>query len=377
MKIAQIISSLDARHGGPSRSVRGLAAGLAALGHQVELLTTAIGPQLVDQPAVGLSVHHFSRERPAGLAVSAPLHRHLRTTGYDVIHAHALWQRPLHYAAQAARRQERPLVISPRGMMTAWAWRHRRWKKFLAQHCVHPGAFAAASGWHATSEEEAADIRRLGFRQPVCVAPNGVDLPTASAREDARRFWLGQCPELDGRRVALFFSRFHPKKRIVELIDLWAAQAAPDWLLLVVGIPETYSVAELEHYAQRAGAAGRIRIFDGTTSPPPYAVSSLYLLPTHSENFGLTIAEALAHGLPVLCTDGAPWRRLDEVDAGRCVAWAEYGQALQILLDETPAALRARGNRGQLWMERDFSWAQSAARLAEFYRTLPPGGPRS
>ncbi len=58
-------------------------------------------------------------------------------------------------------------------MMSGWAWRHRRWRKYLAEHLIHPGAFARAAGWHATSPEEANDIRALGFQQPVCVAPNG------------------------------------------------------------------------------------------------------------------------------------------------------------------------------------------------------------
>ncbi|MBP6506837.1 MAG: glycosyltransferase [Opitutaceae bacterium] len=370
MRLAQIVSSLEARHGGPSRSVLGLAAQLAAAGNEVDLLTTASGLASTEQPVANFCIRRFVRQWPHSLAVSAPLHQYLQLGDHDLIHQHALWQRPLHYASAVAAKRKRPLVISPRGMMSQWAWRHHRWKKFLASHFIHPGAFATAAGWHATSEQEAADIRRLGMTQPICIAPNGVELPTPTAMETARQYWQQHCPELAGHRVALFYSRFHPKKRVLELIELWAAQAPSDWLLLVVGIPETYSIAELTGAAHRLGAANRIKVHDGTHAPAPYAVASVYLLPTHSENFGLTVAEALAHGLPVLTTDGTPWHELATKDSGFCVPWSEYGKYLKILLNEEPARLHARGSNGRAWMQAQFSWDKPASLLATFYKEL-------
>jgi glycosyltransferase involved in cell wall biosynthesis len=351
--------------------VLGLAGAMASLGHQVELLTTEPGQESTEQPTKGLTVHRCLRQWPAALAVSASLQHRLQCGPYELIHHHAIWQRTLHYAVNASSRRQVPLVISPRGMMSRWAWRHRRWKKFLAQHLVHPGAFTAAAGWHATSREEADDIRRLGFTQPVCVAPNGVTIPTATAQQSARDYWLNRCPELGQRRVALYYSRFHAKKRILELIDLWAVRKPRDWLLLVVGIPDGYSIAALQDHARRAGASDHVRFFDGTDTPEPYSVASLYLLPSHSENFGLTIAEALAHGVPVLTTDGTPWSQLSANAAGLCVPWPDFDRSLQQLLAEEDSVLRTRGQRGRTWMEQDFTWQQAAATLAVFYQELP------
>ncbi len=369
MKIAQIVASLEARHGGPSRSVLALASGLAAVGHDVELLTTGPAAQPVSAPVAGLTLHCFARQWEA-ITVSAGLRQHLLVTAFDLVHEHGLWLRPLHYAATAARRAQHPLVISPRGMMSSWSWAHNRWKKNFAARCIHPGAFAQAAGWHATSPEEADDIRRLGFKQPICVAPNGVTLPDAAEQESARRYWLERCPELANRRVALFYSRFHAKKRIVELIDLWAAHAPVDWLLLAVGIPEGYTVAALEQHAARRGVADRVRIFDGTAAPAPYAAATLFLLPTHSENFGLTIAEALAHGLPVVTTDQTPWHELSVKNAGQCVAWPDFAATVGAVLREPAALLQARGAQARAWMQVEFTWEKSAATLATFYQDL-------
>lgn len=371
MKIAQIVASLESRHGGPSRSVRGLAGGLGENGHQVELLSTLAGAN--GEPvndSLNVTARTFPRQWPQSFTPSKPLNQFLQQTRFDVVHQHGLWLRTLHYAHHAARRWSAPLVVSPRGMMTPWAWNHNRWKKVIASRLIHPGALAAISGFHATSEAEADEIAALGFKQPVCFAPNGVHAPDPATAASDLAYWRAKCPALEARPAALFYSRFHPKKRLLELIDLWLATAPAQWLLLVVGIPETYSVSELQTRVQAAGGASRVEIFDGTNAPAPYAAASLFLLPSHSENFGLVVAEALVHGLPALATDTTPWKFLDTHGAGHCVPWNGFGTALRSLLNEGPDALRARGNQARELAMREFAWDKSARTLATFYETL-------
>lgn len=372
MRIAQIVSSLAAHHGGPSRSVRGLAEGLARAGDQVELLTTGDPADSATAATAdaALVVRTFLRQPPQALARSEQLKLHLRSQAFDLIHHHGLWSRTLHYAHIAARQSGAPLVISPRGMMSPWAWRHRRWKKQLSAWFLHPGAFAGARGWHATSEDEANDIRALGFNQPVCVAANGVIPPTADDEAAAKQAWLALLPALAGRRMALFYSRFHSKKRVLELIDLWLSRPRADWVLLVAGIPEQYSVNQLDAYLVRNGGTGQVIIQDGAGLPPPYVAASLFLLPSHSENFGLVVAEALVRGVPVLATDTTPWHELAERGAGRCVAWDDYGPALDALLATSPAALAASGSRARSWATATFSWDKAAQTLRTFYQQL-------
>ncbi|HEY0947731.1 MAG TPA: glycosyltransferase [Opitutaceae bacterium] len=368
MTIAHVVASLEERHGGPSRSVRGLAAAAARLGHAVELLTSAPSPaREVDGK---LTIHAFRRARPEAICRVPDLAAHLRHARYDVVHHHGLWLRPLHHARANARRERVPLVISPRGMMTDWAWRHRRMRKALAAAMVHPGALAGAAGWHATSEAEAGDIRARGFRQPVCVAPNGVDLPSPEQLAAARAHWHQACPEAAGRRVALFYSRFHEKKRIRELIEQWVALAPRDWLLVLAGIPEQYGVEELRVYARSQGGTDGVRVFNGIGQPPPFGFASLFLLPSHSENFGLAVAEALAAGVPALVTDTMPWSGLHAHQAGWCVPWERHAAALRTALAETPEQLRARGAAGRAWMAAEFSWEQAARKLEAFYAEL-------
>lgn len=371
MRVCHIVPSLEERHGGPSKSVRALANAEGALGEQVELLATLEpGQPMAETAAHAARIHVFPRETPRWLCRSTGLAGHLDAIGCDVVHNHALWLLPLRYARNAARRQEVPLVISPRGMLSGWAYEHRRWRKQLAGLFVHPGALRAAAGWHATSSEERDDIRALGFKQPVCVSPNGVPLPDDADLATARAAWHELCPAAKARPVALFYSRFHRKKRLREVIDLWLSAPRGDWLLLIAGVAEDYTAAELSASVAAAGATDRVAVFDGAGRPPPYAVASLFVLPSHSENFGLVIAEALAAGVPALVTNTTPWSGLAANGCGWCGPWENYGAALATALATPPAELTAMGHRGRDWAAREFSWARAAGLLVEFYRHL-------
>ena len=372
MKSCHIVPSLEARHGGPSKSVLGLAGALARGGDEVELLST--------DPGAGwhrmegrLEIRTFHRDWPGSVCGSAGLRSYLRTAAADVVHHHSIWLRTLHYAHQAARRLGAAFVVSPRGMMNPWAWRHHSRKKAIARALIHPGAFEAADGWHATSEDEAASLRALGFRQPVCVAPNGVSAPSAGESAAAAEHWRKIVPTSAERPVALFYSRFHQKKRLLELIDIWLELAPADWLLVLVGIPEDYSPRMIEDYVLTSGQPGRIRAYDGAGHPPPYGIASLFLLPSHSESFGLSIAEALAHGVPALVTDTTPWTGLNQTGAGWCVPWPDYSAALRAATSESLDSLRRRGSIGREWVLREFSWEKSAGILSQFYAGLRSG----
>ena len=371
MHVCHIVPSLEDRHGGPSKSVRALANQLARLGESVELLATAEAGQPVTSTGPdSATIRLFPRVAPRWLSRSPELRRYLAGADLDCVHHHSLWLLPLRYGHEAARHRHVPLVISPRGMMSDWAFHHHRWRKALAEHFVHPGAFSDAAGWHATSQEEADDIRALGFKQPVCVSPNGVAVPAEAELAATRAVWQGICPATKTRPVALFYSRFHRKKRLRELIDLWLSAPRANWLLLIVGIAEDYTVVEINSWIAAAGATERIAVFDGADRPAPYAVAALFVLPSHSENFGLVIAEALAAGVPALVTDTTPWTGLAVQGCGWCVPWEKYAATLATALTAQPRELAAMGRCGRDWAAREFSWERAARLLREFYHHL-------
>lgn len=373
MKIIQVLPTLEAEASGPSYSVPRLAEALADRGHAVTLLTA--GGQAVT-PAGNLDFQRYPRDFGGvpmlrALELSHGLHQALRrqVPASDIVHANGLWTRPTLYPAWAARRAGVPLVCSPRGTLSPIALRRSAYRKRLFWALAQHSAVNQAALLHATSEQEYLDIRAFGLRQPVAVIPNGIDVPSAPVA------W-----RRSARRRLLYLGRIHPIKGLENLLRAWgeAAQSHPDWELRLVGPGSDSYVAGLKSLIaeldlDRVSFAGPSY---GEKKATEYQNAELYVLPSFSENFGISVAEALAHGLPVITTTGTPWAGLE---TERCGWWVEpTPDSLRATLDDalgrSPDVLGEMGVRGRRWMTEDYSWASVAQAMEQAYDWLRHGG---
>lgn len=357
--IRQIVASVDDEAAGPSYSVTSLAAALQLQGLDSGVL--AVGRRETE-PWLEVHAQDFASVPVAKrLRISGGLARAIGEAAEQgaVLHSHGLWLMPNIYPARAAQRHGVPLVVSPRGMLgeAALAFSARRKKLFwvLAQR----RALEAAACFHATSMAEAEDIRRAGLTAPVVVIPNGIDIPKVQA--------------LSRSRTILCLGRIHPKKGIDRLITAWAQLAGryPDWRLRIVGPSEMGYREDLQRQVHdlRAPRVDFEGPLFGDDKLKAYRKAGLFVLPTLNENFGMVVAEALAAGVPAICTRGAPWAGLI---SERCGWWIDHGpDALAAALDNAlslPDSERAAmGARGRAWMGRDFGWDGIAARMAQVY----------
>ncbi len=377
--VIHLVHSLREHYGGPVRSVGQLAQHLARLGLGVHILAADTGPRDgAWQGDVGedVIVHRVpSRYWRRGRVLAAPAFRGrlaalCRSLGAPlIVHDHGLWHHPSHAAARVTRALGIPRVVSPRGSLTRWAFRHKAWKKRLAWALYQRADVWAATVLHATSEEEAADLRMLGAANPIAVVPNGVALPPPLAVRKARP------------RVALFLSRISPKKGLLDLVAAWARLRPPGWRCLIAGPDEEHHRADVE---RAIAAAGMQAVFSFCGAVPDaekwrlYASAELFVLPTYSENFGMVVAEALACGVPVVTTRGAPWR---ELETRRCGWWCDVGaaplaEALRAAVGLNDAERAAMGARGRALIEDTYAWPPMAARLAAVYAWSLGSGPR-
>jgi glycosyltransferase involved in cell wall biosynthesis len=365
---ACVLPDIDPKWGGPSVSVPALCRAMHAQDPSVRLYFAAD----VSDPDWPACFQRYSKSYGGLLHASRGLRTALAAGNFRVVHHHALWLPSLGYAARAARRSGCPLVISPRGMLAAYALRRARWKKWFAARLLHRGALARAAAWHATSDMEFTDIRAAGFCQPILVSGNGIDEPRWSEPLDRQR-WLARHPELAGKRLALFYSRLHSKKGLLPLVDAWArlAPSFPDWHLLICGSAHEYTLDDVARAVRgHPRLVERTTLADPAGLPKPYRLAELYLLPTLSENFGLTIGEALACGVAALTSTAAPWSGLNDRDAGRCVPLDTFEAHWAELMKLAPDALRDQGARGREWMLTDFSWDRKASEMLDFYQQL-------
>ena len=208
-----------------------------------------------------------------------------------------------------------------------------------------------------------------GFKAPVAIIPNGIDLPDLPVSR----------PTVS-QRTLLFLSRIHPIKGGDRLLHAWQQlqHVHPDWRLRVVGRGEPSHEQELKKLAhsldlERVDFSGPLY---GTEKSKAYFEADVFVLPTHSENFGMVVAEALAHGCPVVVTKAAPWAGVQKEGCGW---WVEpdivtLTEKLGSALLETPRALSAMGLRGRTWMQRDFGWSSIAEMMATAYQLVTEGG---
>ena len=246
--------------------------------------------------------------------------------------------------------------------MGDWAMAHGGMKKRLAWHFYQRRDLESADAFHCTSELEAEEVRKLGFRQPIEVIPNGITRPAC----------LPERHERSGRR-ALFLSRIHPKKGLVNLVRAWKqANVSQDWKLMIAGPDESGHQAEVEAEVRSLGLTDQVE-FPGPISDDRkwqyYVDGDLFVLPSFSENFGIVIAEAMAAGLPVITTTGTPWSVLNERGLGW---WMEptvesLSAAIAEACAQDLAALRKRGAFARKFAIAQFSWTDVAQRLKLFY----------
>ena len=357
---------------GISQAVLQLCGTLRAAGESV-MLATVDG----DTDALPAFAHTFPPGAgPRRLGRSPALRRwlaeQLRNGRADVLHVHGLWRMSTVYPAALARAAGAAFVAAPHGSLAPWALRFRATAKRLFWPALQRPALQRVTCWHAASETEYDDIRRLGFRQPVAIVPYGVRLPPLRRPAD------------NGARTLLFLGRIHPKKGVATLIDAWrrVQDRFPRWRIAIAG-SDADSRGHLDAMRQRAAACGAARVafvgeLTGRARDDAYAAAELYVLPTHSENFGFSVVEALAAGTPVITTNAAPWREL----AARGAGWwiSPTVDALATCLDEAlasePSRLHAMGLRGRFWMATDFSRSAVGDRVAATYAWLRGRAPR-
>ena len=289
----------------------------------------------------------------------------------DIMHNHGLWIVGNLYPAWAVEGTRCRLVTSPRGTLSPVALSRSRWIKKLAWWTCQSRVAREAACLHATSESEYEQIRARGLRNPVAIVPNGVDIPEPPPPSSVQR--------AEPRRL-LFLGRIHPIKGLDVLLKAWrnVQRKYPEWELRIVGPDDRGQLKKVQALDRSLGCE-RTR-FDGPRygreKSEAYDSADLFVLPSRSENFGMAVAEALAHGVPCIVGKGAPWSGLESHGCGWWVEPSEgqLSECLQEALSLPQNELRRRGARGRAWMEQEFSWSHIGSMMSETYTWVLGGG---
>jgi glycosyltransferase involved in cell wall biosynthesis len=380
-----VIAAVAPRYGGPSTAIWRLSGALREVGgFRVEVATTdADGPRGVlaadALPAHAGIVHLFRRDRGETFKYSRGLGRWLadHARDYDLIHAHGQWNYPTAAACRAARRARVPYVLRPCGMFSDYSWGKSWLKKRLYWWLTERRNVRQAAAFHVTSPEEQQEVLRLGVRAPVEVIPLGVEAEAWST--PAESGWLRQqCPQAGDRPIVLFLSRLHPKKGVTDLLLPAFAKLAPDCFLVIAGGEDgqaAWYAAQVEDAVGRLGLRDRVALLGPVPPARRWAAldgAALFVLPSHSENFGQAVTEAMARGVPVVVTSGVQVAEHVAASGGGVVVppdAAALAQALGIWLAD-PARRAAAAANGRRYTRATFSWRRTAELLGDLYRRV-------
>jgi glycosyltransferase involved in cell wall biosynthesis len=326
MKILHVIPSIDPASGGPAEGLRQLCPVYVQGGHEVDVAS-------LDSPEAILSYDFPARVFALGpgwgvFGYSRHAKKWLRDNiaGYDVVFVDGVWQYNTLAAYDAVQKTDIPYAIFTHGMLDPYfkkrfPFKHIKksiyWRLFLER------ILRNASAVLFTSEEEKILARQSfpRFRAREIVVPFGIRRPVCDTADAAEEF-LTQWPVLRGKRVAISMGRIHPKKGTDILIEAFARTLAVDpmWRLVIAGPDSVGLRRDLEVLANSLGIGDRITwtgMLRGAVKWGALAAAEVFVMPSHQENFGIVIAEAMASNLPVILSDKVNiWREVERYRAG-------------------------------------------------------------
>jgi len=296
----------------------------------------------------------------------------------DVVHVNCCWQPYFAYAALWAKEAGYPVVFSPHGMLEPWIVRRHYWtRKVPSLLAYQRKALYAADIVHATAVNEKQNLERISqycrllsdWHPKIRVIGNGIDVKDIKVKASWQK-----------THKLLFLSRIHPKKGIDILLQAFAelqkdSGLLKDYVLQIAGDGEPELLNNLKSMSNDLGIGQRVEWLGGVYGEKKWTLlrkADLFVLPTHSENFGIVVAEALASGTPVLTTKGTPWTMLDKLHCGWCVDISALAikDALGAFAKKDELELKQMGGNGRKLIEENYDTCKIASEFVKMYESL-------
>ena len=363
MKIIHYIPSIDRMAGGISTYMQVLAKPLGTMA-EVHIMTHASENPL---PMENCKVHDIPRYRPFSGVWKKAVVDLLDSVRPDIVHVNCCWTPDCAMIQRLAQKRGYKVVLTPHGMLEPWIIKRHYWtRKVPALWLYQKAAVQRADCVQATAESERDNLLKLGYNSNIKVVRLGIDADGIEMKNSWKK-----------TRQILFLSRVHVKKGINFLVE--AADVLRNELqgykILVAGEGDADYVEAMNRMICDRGLQDIVQLIGGVYGEEKWRLfqtSDFFVLPTHSENFGLAIAESLASGTPVITTVGTPWSDLNSSEAG---AWIEIGteplvETLRRFLSLTEDELETMGRNGRKLIETKYSAHVMAEQMMEVYKSV-------
>ena len=309
----------------------------------------------------------FRRIKPGFLYFSPAMRRAASglVQAADVIHGHGFYVGTNYIFGRECRRRQKPLVYHVHGMFEPYILGRSRWKKQLVRWLFENANFRHVRLWRALTLKEADQIRAYGVKQPIVIAPNGLNPADFPGPVDSSApISMGQGADLVKTVPRLLFlGRVHPKKGLDLLVSAWAklAPLSKDWQLVIAGPDELGHVAQIRAQAAALGVQDQIVFTGPVTGEKKVRLlhsADLFVLSSYSEGFSMSVLEAMACEIPVVATHACNFPEISQNGAGwECESTVDsVTAALRAALTATDSERRERGRNGRRLVETRYTW---------------------
>jgi poly(glycerol-phosphate) alpha-glucosyltransferase len=376
MRVGFLVGSVSRQAGGLFQSVRGLAKAIASTDVDVRVFGIRDEQSALDlQEWRPLSVQTF-RPRLRAWGYSNQLVPAMLDADLDILSVHGLWKYCSVASQRWHRQKGRPYLVHPHGMLESWAVRNAMWKKRIAALLYENQHLRGAACLRALTEAEAQSIRSYGLSNPVCVIPNGVDLPDLP-ESNAKSQSANQ-------KTLLYLGRLHPKKNVLNLIRAWTesfnSQPGSDrWVLAIAGWDQGGYEAQLKQLTTDLELRTSVIFLGpqfGADKTECYRACDAFILPSLSEGLPMAVLEAWARAKPVLMTPECNLPEGFEANAAVRIGNApdEIAAGLRQVREMSDDDRSQMGNRGRALVATRFSWPRIADQMRQVFEWMLGGG---
>ncbi|NWF61046.1 MAG: glycosyltransferase [Fischerella sp.] len=383
MKILIFTPYIGSNYGGLSKAVKETAEALGSLGLNVDLITTnANNLDKIQEPLnkwiyeKNYRIRYFSCWHRQDFIVSLPLINWLiqNIADYDIVHTNTVFAPIVSFVHWLCQLRQIPYIMTPHGMLEPWALSYKGWKKRLYYNIFEKLALQKASAIQVIANVEAHNVKSLGFEHIVTV-PNGIHRQEFENLPEPEVFYQ-HFPETCNKNLILFLGRIDPKKGLDLLAPAFATVRAkfPQTHLVVAGPDNIGFLSTAQHYFLQAGCLDAVTftgMLTGELKHAALAAANLYVAPSYSEGFSMSVLEGMASGLPCVITTGCNFPEAATAKAAYVVDIninAIADGLIQYL--SNPQQAKAMGERARGFIFQNYTWNSAAEKLIPVYKSI-------
>ncbi|MBE9213412.1 glycosyltransferase [Plectonema cf. radiosum LEGE 06105] len=383
MNILIVTPYLGSNYGGPAKSVIELVRETGNQGVFVDVVTT--NANTYENLSVPLNewiyeknyrIRYFACWNKNDLIISQSLNIWLfnHVIQYDLVHTNTIFAPLISFTHWSCQFHQIPYIITPRGMLEPWALSYKAHKKYLYYNLFEKLALQQASAIQVLASSEAEQVKSLGFQHSI-VVPNGIHRHEFEVLTNPEMFYQ-KFPTTRNKNLILFLGRIDPKKGLDLLATAFAKvhNQFPQTHLIVAGPDSIDFLPTVQNYFKQAGCLNAVTftgMLTGSIKQAALAAASLYVAPSYSEGFSMSVLEGMASGLPCVITTGCNFPEASTASSAHVVdinADAIANALINCL--KNPQEAQIMGMKARQFIFQNYTWEQAAKKLLKTYTEL-------